>query len=156
MEQLPDQVRDRMMHTALLAGARVITQAAKAAVPVKTGAIRKNIIAKVAKRKEGFDNRVILGVLHGKVRTFGKRSDYDRRGDDPFYFRFQELGYRATGRHRQTRPERASGRRQSTGRRFRKIPGKKFLTKSASSQAGAAFEAVRRSLLEQLDTLDLG
>jgi len=150
---LADRVQRRIMNAALLAGGRVIVRAAKAAAPNRTGAVRRNILVKIAKQKMGYDNRAILGVRHGRVNT-KRGSAYDKRGQDPFYWRFQEFGFRAIGRRgRQSRFERRTGVSRRSGAAFRQVAGKRFVTNAASNQAGAAFQAIQRSLADQLAKL---
>ncbi|MGR8921868.1 MAG: HK97 gp10 family phage protein [Gammaproteobacteria bacterium] len=146
LKRFPARLQGRATRAALLAGARVIARGAKSAAPRRTGALRKNIVAKRGNRRYDKPGRVraIVGVRHGKTRTRGRQTAYDRRGQDPFYFRFQELGYRAVGRSKRRG-------RKSAGRR---IPGKRFLTNAARTEGRAAFTAVRDRLRTEIKKLE--
>lgn len=105
---------------ALEAAAEPVAQAASAAAPFETGRLRERIQATKARRGRGG----LLTVGVGPVR-FSK-------GDKlfPFYGRFQELGWKATGR---------ATRR--TAKNPRLIPGKHFL-RSAGAQNFARAEQI--------------
>jgi hypothetical protein len=77
----------------------------------------------------------------GKTRTRGLTA-YDKRGQDPFYFRFQELGYTAVGRRKRATRNERSFRKAGNPSYGRKIPGKKFMQNSLDSSANAASQKV--------------
>jgi hypothetical protein len=95
----------------------------------------------------------IVGVEHGRVRPivegrvtvknrWGKlvtrrASKREKRGDDPFYFRFQELGFRAVGTRR--------------GGPGRKIPGRRFLTNALPLAKDRAITKMREVLRAGLE-----
>jgi HK97 gp10 family phage protein len=93
---------------ALTAGAIPVAESARAAAPVGTGELRRSIGSTEPRFRRGR-----IGVDVGPLRL----SKNDRRF--PFYARFQELGWRATGRAT-----------RKTARNPRQIPGKHFLRKA--------------------------
>lgn len=140
LKAFPAKIQRAALNKALRAGAQLIVKEAKATAPVDTGATRRNIIAKVARDKKGRAARMIIGVRHGRVRTqetkirvrgkerIRKLTAYDRRGEDPFYWRFVELG---------------------TSR----IAGRHFLTKAFDSQSQVALEKFRSTLAAEIEKL---
>lgn len=153
LKALPERLRARALNTALRAGAKVIVAQARANAPARTGALRRNIVAKRSQRRRRgrLAERYIVGVQHGRARNTvrvamirGKRralraTAYDRRGEDPWYFRFQELGYTATGR---------SKRKGRTGGRA--IPGRRFLTRAFLSTDQRVVDVVRAVLTREI------
>lgn len=110
LRKLPRTLQGRALRRAMAAGARVVRADAKAeargSFHSRTGAIVRNITVRRGKKPSPYPVRYLVGVQHGKPRTQptivnrgGKTrtirlSAYDRRGEDPFYFRFLELGTR--------------------------------------------------------------
>lgn len=139
LTKLPQRMAKRVVRNAMNAGARIIRDRAKALAPVgKTGALKRNIVSKRGLRRydDGLEARLIIGVRHGKVRdaptTYitktGKKkvrklTAYDKRKQDPYYFRFQELGY--------------------TQRDGTKVDGKKFLQNALDQSGQRAINKVR-------------
>jgi hypothetical protein len=93
-----------------------IVAAAQAGAPVLTGRLRGRIGPTLLKRRGGV--AVAIGAI--------KLSRNDKQF--PFYDRFQERGFRAMGR---------ASRKTFKGT-ARQIPGKRFLEKAGTSQAGRA------------------
>lgn len=138
LTQLPNKLAKKVINKAMRAGARIIRDRAKALTPVRTGALKRNIVSKRGLRRydDGLEARLIIGVRHGKVRdaptTYitkpGKKkvrklTAYDKRKQDPYYFRFQELGY--------------------TQRDGTKVEGKKFLQNALDQSGQRAINKVR-------------
>lgn len=167
MRALPAKIQRRALNAAMRAGAREIVTEVKSRAPVDTGALKRNVVAKRGRRQfdKGLAGRQIIGVRHGRARTAattytvkGKKftnrvTAYDKRGQDPFYFRFQELGYTAVGRRkfasRAERGARAAGN-PSYGR-F--IPGKRFMRDGLAAAGPRALVAIRTRLARELERL---
>lgn len=159
MFQLPNKDIKRILNKALGAGARVVAAEVRSLAPVDTGAIKRNVVSKMGpRRKRGSaDSRFIVGVLHGRTNTNAttaggrkrKVTAYDKRGQDPFYYRFQDLGYSAVGR-RKAQGRNARRERAAAGR---KIPGKRFLQRGLESSASRALQKVQQVMVTELDKL---
>lgn len=157
MKQFPVKLQKRGVNQAVAAAAKVIVKLARAAAPVDTGAMRRNIKAKKRKPRK-LAAYTAIGVEHGKVLGIdaaGLTSQYDRRlkkmvtrrasarekrGEDPYYFRWVELDHMATGR-----------RKRRKGGSGPVIPGKRFLTNAMTNGAGAALDAMRTRLRLAID-----
>lgn len=138
LKEIPDRLKRRVLGKAFRKGARIIAAQAKSDAPRgETGALRHNLISKKGSRRynNGLEARYIIGVRHGKVRTepttyktksgkvkTRKLTAYDKRGEDPFYYRFQELGFKAGGKTY--------------------VPGKRFLTNALVISARRATDTV--------------
>jgi HK97 gp10 family phage protein len=88
LQQLPRAVRDKVARQAVLAGAKIVKEDAKARAPVRTGRLRRNIIVKRS-RKE--DPGVFAYFV--TVRGRGKRKD----PKNAHYWWFVERGFRHRG-----------------------------------------------------------
>lgn len=153
----PKKLQRRPLDKAMAAGARVIVAEARQLAPVRTGAVRRNIVAKRGQKRyaPGADSYWIIGVRHGKTNTntvtAGGRarrvSAYDRKGEDPYYWRFQNLGYTAVGR----RPA-LSGAKKRRGVKAsgRWIPPKRFMERAFAAGAPRALEKFRAVLAGEI------
>ena len=85
-----DQLHDNLIET-IDPAFKSMVKVAKAATPVKTGALKKSIRKTVAKLKSG---KGVIGFLEAgsKVDKRGKITAVDKRGGDPYYASFVELG----------------------------------------------------------------
>jgi HK97 gp10 family phage protein len=122
--ELPGKVERKAIRGAIRQGAELLRKSAVALAPIRTegtrsggvvqrpGSLRRNIQKKKLRQKRG---RVayIIGVETGKVITLKgtgkvafqsrgrlrtrKATKRERRGDDPFYYRFVELGFTHRG-----------------------------------------------------------
>ena len=172
----PQKVQRRALDKAMLAGARVIAAEARKLAPVRqaatweggrsggvtrpAGATKRNIVAKRGQKRyaTGADSYFIVGVRHGKTNTnatnsSGKRrkvSSYDLRGEDPFYWRFQEFGFTAVGRRAAQSGNQKRKRIRPTGRY---IPGRFFMTKAFRAATPAALNKVRDTLAREIAKL---
>lgn len=168
LREFPTKLQRRALNAAMRAGAREVVAEVKGRAPVDTGALKRNVVTKRGRRQfdKGLAGRQIIGVRHGKARTqatkFTTRTGkvrttrltaYDRRREDPFYFRFQELGYTAVGRrspaNRAERRSRADG--NASYGRF--IPGKRFLRDGLAAAGPRALETIRQRLARELERL---
>jgi hypothetical protein len=75
---------------------------------------------------------------------------YDRRGQDPFYWRFQELGYTAVGSRKSL-----SGAKKRRGIKASGtwIPPKRFLQRALTAQARVSVERARQVLTQEIAKL---
>lgn len=155
LKEFAPKVARRMMNRALLAGAKPIVQQAKALAPVGTDrAIQQNIKAKLSRRDKlnGATNRVVIGVEHGKQKNAG-RTKRDRYRGDPFYWRFQELGFHAVGRRKAANRAERRARKADMPTYGRFIPGKKFMQRALDQQAEIAVAAVAERLRAEIRRL---
>lgn len=169
---LPTKIQRRALNKAMAAGARVVAAQAKQTAPVRStgkrsggvitapGALKRNIVSKKGARKYemGADSRFIIGVRHGRINTNaktvsgrkGKVTAYDKRGQDPFYFRFQELGFTAVGRRKQATAGEKHRRKFNKATYGKRIPGKHFLERALETSASTATEKVRSTLAAEI------
>lgn len=168
LKALPGKLQGRALGAAMRAGAREIQREIKARAPVDSGALRRNVVQKRGLRKFDGDlsQRQIIGVRHGRARVApskfttksgktitNKLTAYDRRGEDPFYFRFQELGYHAVGRRS------AAGRRERGNRKAgnasygRFVPGKHFMRDGLTAAGPRALVVIRTRLAAEIERL---
>lgn len=152
LKALPRKLQRRSLTNAIRAGGRIIQQEVKARAPVKSGALKRNLLLKRGKRQfdGGLEARVIIGVQHGKVKTRGKLKGYDKKGVDPFYFRFQELGFTAVGRRKAASRSERGARKHGNRSYGRLIPGKRFLRDGLTAAGPRALEAIRSRLATEL------
>lgn len=109
LKALPDRLQRRGLQAATAAGARVIAaharRIARGAFSQRTGATVRGIRSGKGKRPSQFAARYIIGVKHmrtthnldfGRSKRAGDSSGRDmaKRGQNPYYFRFLELGTR--------------------------------------------------------------
>jgi hypothetical protein len=109
-KELPKKLERKAVNKGGIAASKLIVNQAKADAPVDGGALKRNI------KRESWRSRVYakvfaIGVAHGKTpKNIGggmgesidksgrlsirKLTTREKRGDDPFYFRWQELGWR--------------------------------------------------------------
>ena len=138
LKAIPKQLARRAVNKAAGKAAAVIVRQAKADAPAgDTGALKRNI-KREAWRSRYYAKVFAIGVAHGKVPEnvgdgFGvskgrsgklsvtKLNAREKRGDDPFYFRWQELGWTHA----------------KTGQ---KIPGKKYLTNAVEKKSSEAIK----------------
>lgn len=159
MKAFVPKLQKRGIRQALGAGARVIRDAARLKAPERTGTLKRNIQAVVGRinARQGIQSAYV-GVETGKVgpaiagkvevKRKGKtrlraQTKREKRGEDPYYYRFQELGFTAVGRRkaRSGASKRRGGQTLGT-----KVPGIRFLTKALEGSAGAAIEMFRATL----------
>lgn len=125
IEALSKDLRNRVVRGALREAARPIVQQARATAPVRTGLVKRRITVSASRlRKKA---RGEIGVyIRPRATALARRTKL--RSQDPWYYKFQEAGFHATGR---------SKLKNSRNARF--IKGKAFL--------GSAFESRRQSAL---------
>lgn len=158
----PVELRKKVIHSVLRKAAAPILRAAKASAPVAKKSTNR-VIPGLLKRTLGITrsklrnaSRGEFGVfitarVPGKVKRIGKMA---RRAGmkgpnfgDPFYHRFQEGGFHATGARkiRGGKRNRAANLKAS-GARF--IPGKKYLGGAYESQRQQAVNIIQTDLVK--------
>ena len=153
-------LQKRSIRQALGAGGRVVRDAARARAPVRSGVLRRNIQVVVGKINPGKGiQNAYIGIETGKVgqvtaegkvafkrrgkARFRAQTRREKRGEDPFYYRFQELGFTAVGR----RKARSGASKRRGGETVgRKIPGLRFLTKAFENNVGPVLEKFKASV----------
>lgn len=168
MLKFPKRIQGRVLDKAMRAGAKVIAAEVRQRAPVKTGAIQRNVLAKRGDRrfKGESDSRFIVGVQHGKARTretkwtsktgktrTNRLTKYDKRGEDPFYYRFQERGFHAVGRVAKGKGAWSRAKRRLRTRNARFIPGKKFIGGGFAAAAPRALGEITRVLTAEVAKL---
>ena len=153
LEDMPAKVQRKILGKAVRDGAVIVRDIARASAPSASGALRRNVQVRKVRYADGV--KYIIGVEVGTivqatggrvVRRAGrhkvkvvKASRREKRGENPFYYRFQELGFTAVGTHK--------------GGSGRKIPGKHFLENSLNRNADRIVETIKTSISKQLDEL---
>lgn len=165
LKNFTPRLQKRGIRQALYAGAQVIRKAAAAKAPVRTGVLKRNVRAVVRKINPRIGMQsAYVGVETGKVpeanaagkvefkrkgkiklRSLTKR---EKRGEDPYYYRFQELGFTAVGRRK---ARSGAAKRRGGSATGTKVPGKRFLTNSLPQNASAAIEKFRATLAAFID-----
>lgn len=155
LNALPDRLQKRVLSKAVRAAALVVRDTAKTLAPIRTGELRRDVVVRSSrKNRKTADVQFIVGVEHGAIRPvvdnrvtvknkYGKlvkrrATAREKRGGDPFYFRFQELGFRAVGT-----------RRRGQGR---KIAGKRFLTNALPLAQDRAIAKMREVLAQGIQS----
>lgn len=156
----PKKLQKKGLDKAVFAGARIVEAQAEKNAPVRTGALRRNIVSKRGQRRYAPNaaSYYIVGVRHGKTNTnrvgrSGRKravTAYDKRGEDPFYWRFQELGFTAVGRAKALSGAKKRRGVKATGTW---IPPKRFMQKALTGAAPQALERVRAVLAQEIAKL---
>jgi hypothetical protein len=137
---------------------------AKASAPKLTGAIKRNIQQKMGKIR-GNSISAFIGVEAGKVPkpnaegkvTFKTRrgavksrkvSAREKRGEDPFYYKFQELGFTAVGRRK---ARSGASKRRGSATVGREIAGKFFLRNALENNTDQVLNAFVRATKERIE-----
>lgn len=116
LDELPKRLRTRTIGRALRAATKPVIAKGKQFAPEDTGVLKRNIVA-VAWRSRVYTKVFAIGVDHGPVPenvgeglgavtsrsgkvSVRKLSKREKRGEDPFYWRWQETGWKhiKTGR----------------------------------------------------------
>lgn len=108
LEQLPKRVTRRILNASLMAGGRIIAKDAEVRAPVlqqpdprrKPGTLRANVRARLVRPQDGHAATAIVYVRKLDAETVRKFKTQQPRGaqkgannpDDPFYWRWVELG----------------------------------------------------------------
>lgn len=145
---------------ALTAAARIVNRAAKAKAPVRTGVLKRNVnfVVRKINPHTGRQNAYVgveagpvpIPNAEGKV-AFQRRgkarlrnmTKREKRGEDPYYYRFQELGFTAVGRRK---ARTGAAKRRGVSAVGTKVPGKRFLTNGLNNNVSAAIEKFRSNL----------
>lgn len=156
MKEFPLKLQRRAVTRAVRQAALVVAAEVRREAPRKTGALRRAVSIRKVRYPDGV--KFIIGIETGSVRNVRdgqnlvwrrvgsslkarrrKATMREKRGEDPFYYRFQEAGFTAVGTHR--------------GGPGRKIPGRAFLARSLQRTSASAIERMRVELSEQIDKI---
>lgn len=153
MQAVPRKIMVKAVRKAITRGAQVVVVEARRRAPVRSGILRKYITKKMSKIR---NDRItaLIGVETGKAQLTdtGKHVAFKTRGKvkvrratkrelaghDPYYYRFQEVGFTAVGT-----------RRGGTGRW---IEGKHYLSgalDAKQAQIVSDFESIVRTEVEK-------
>lgn len=151
---LPTKVARKVASQAMRAGAKIIQTEAKALAPKDTGALRKSIRVRTAKKKK-------RGEVKFTVTTSSKDNLF--KGDQ-FYGGFQELGYRLGKRSAEVqRLQRAVRKSRNAGvhsvasaaldsvDKRRRVPGKRFMKRAFNSKGKAAVDLISQQLISGIE-----
>ena len=147
LKALPAKLQRRSLNNAMNAGARVVQQEIKNRAPVKTGTLKRNVASRKGKPRNGLEARVVIGVRTGKVQKRGKRKG---QFVDPYYYKFQELGFTAVGRRKFASRTERQARKRGAGSYGRLIPGRRFMRDGLTAAGPRALEAIRGRLATEL------
>lgn len=164
LESLPIHLRKKVMYALLRKAAAPIVRQAKANAPLakkSTARVIRGLIKNtISVTRSKFKNPSVgeFGVfiqprIPGKVRTLKRRAT--RGGGkgpnfgDPFYFKFQEFGFHATGRKKVGGGTR-SRKSRLTAAGFKFIPGLQFLGRAFESQKSAALNLINSDLVKAI------
>ena len=140
------QIRTKAVRAALRKAGQVISKEAKQAAPVlsaptktrKPGTVKKAIAVRASKfARQAGNEGVFINVrpLRGsRQKTLGKAGA--KNPNDPFYWRFQEMGWIPRGKS------------------SRMVPGKRFMTKAANSKGNEAIKTFMDSVIPQIEKLN--
>lgn len=148
MEKLPANLQKRALRPSVRAGANLMRDRARMGAPVRTGALKRNI--KSEERRDKFNRGRVqfsVGVEHGKKNLSASRK---KRGEDPYYWYFQEEGYHAVGRAKSKGRKGRAGRKQ----RSRFVRGKHFMRRAFDTTYTSAINLVRTSLARHINRIN--
>ncbi len=164
LADLPGTIQRRAIRAGLNAASRIVRDKARAAAPMRTGALKRNIQAKMGKIR-GNSISAFVGVEAGPVPkpnaegrvTFKNRrgvlksrklSAREKRGDDPYYYKFQERGFTAVGRRK---ARSGASKRRGGETQGKKVPGKWFLRDALEKNHEAAVTAFANAAKERIE-----
>ena len=162
MRALPEKLQRKVLRKGLRAGAAVLRADARANAPKDTGALKRNIIVENTSPKGSLVKLIssfAVGVESGKVGAItggkikgkgGKTRNATRRekaGEDPYYWIWQEKGFRAVGR--------AEGKGRIGRERVRSggtpVPGKHFIENALKHNQTRILLAIRNKLKTEIE-----
>lgn len=129
VESLPRQLQRKYLGRGLRAGAKVVRDAARVAIPRRTGALARAIRVRAGKRRR--KDAVGINVVIGRQFFAGPT----------FYGAFLEFGFKR-------------GKRGSTNRKA--VPARHYLERSAERSAAQAMRAVSESIRSDLEAVRKG
>lgn len=177
LDRLPLKVQNKILKKSVKAGAVLMRDRARALAPKRTGATARAIkFESTTSRSRPGTISFAVGVETGKVQALtaktGKVSIRDkkgnrklrratareRRGEDPYYWKFQEFGYRATGRSLHGKRKKGLGRKGLAKARARGImvPGKHFMRNAFNTTYTSALNLVRNELARGINNYERG
>lgn len=161
-KRLSSDMTNRTARVMVVAGGQILKTEAKSLAQSfgfkRTGALIKNIAIKRERTPAG-TVQYNLGVRHGrdltkKAKQASKlriRNGRVRYADDPFYWRFLELGWIPRGRGQGLKGgalKKAAARERDMGR---KIPGRSFIGDALKNKRDAAIDAMAARLQREIE-----
>lgn len=176
LEKLPIKIQKKILRKSVKAGAVLMRDRARALAPKRTGATARAIkVESTTSRSRPGIISFAVGVETGKVQRLTastgkvatkvkgklklrKASARERRGEDPYYWKFQEFGYRATGRSLHGKRKKGLGRKGLAKTRARgiKVPGKHFMRNAFNTTYTSALNLVRNELARGINNYERG
>lgn len=152
LADVPNKIRKGALKRALRLAGNTVRDAARAGAPVlqtsarhrKPGTVKRNIVVRASKfASRAGDVGVFVSVkpLRGKAQIKQGRAGA-KNPNDPYYWWWQEFGWVAAGSRVRGGKRRRAGEQAArvAAGSARKIPGKHFMTNSASQKGQAAVE----------------
>lgn len=151
LRQLGDESGERVIYRALGRGARLVKKRAQSNAPSKSGALKNRGFVVYRPKK----NTPPKGVLRISLRIA------DSKKGDPYYGRFQELGWNTRGKPNQLRYAKGTGRftrralnsSRTTQRGRTDVPGKFFLDRAFKSMKAMAAKLIERTAKRGVEML---
>jgi hypothetical protein len=160
LESLPVHLRKKVMYSVLRKAAAPIIRAAKMNAPVAKRATKRVIpglikntirtaVSKFKRPSSGEFGIYIKPFVPGKVKSLKRRAGKGVFFGDPYYYKFQEFGFHATGRKRIAggRNRRAATLAKGTAR-F--VPGKQFLGRAFEMYKSAALAKINKDVVQAI------
>lgn len=137
IEALTMDMRRKVVRQALRDAAKPIVQQARSNAPVLTGLVKKRLAVAASRLYRG--QRGQVGVyIRPRATALARRNKI--RALDPYYYKFQEAGYHATGRAK---------RKNVPNARF--IPGKAFMGRAFESCRAQALEVFQQAIAKRIE-----
>lgn len=149
LRTLPLRMKDRVILGSLRQGANLVKRAAQAKAPYKSGRLKSGIVVRNSKIHKGTMSSDLIGVY---ITIKSKKKG------DPFYGRFQEVGWNTAGK-RKSVFRRAivaafgsrSGRKTMPGKT--NVPGKDFIENAWNENREKAVNLIARSAIAATELL---
>lgn len=146
---LTKDLRKRVIRSALRAAARPIIKAAQSIAKVKTGLMKKRVVATASRLNNGRNGTLGIFIKPKKTKSATKGGKAD-----PYYYKFVAGGFHAVGTRRVAGGKftrKANLRSQIKAGKIRVIPGDDFLGKAFRMGSGQALSVFQGKLKERID-----
>lgn len=146
---LTKDLRKRVIRSALRAAARPIIKAAQSIAKVKTGLMKKRVVATASRLNNGRNGTLGIFIKPKKTKSATKGGKAD-----PYYYKFIAGGFHAVGTRRVAGGKltrKANLRSQVKAGKIRFISGDDFLGKAFRMGSGQALSVFQNKLKERID-----
>jgi HK97 gp10 family phage protein len=142
MHKIPQHMQGKVLQKALAGGGKVVVNAAKSLVPVKTGRLRRAIYQVRDKRNSN-------GIYEQRVVTVRRGKKFQKSNRDAYYWRFVEFGRKAfsVGNRRQVLGNDEKG---YFGSKVKAETAKPFLRPGFDNTKSQQVEAIKASLAREI------